>query len=308
MKSDKLFDAIGEARGEYVQDAEAVPAAKRYSWVKWAAVAACVLIAVLIAVPALNGKAPEVEPQPTEPAPVETPVDTPVDEPSDKPETEPVQLKDREAVAAEYFANGGNAGGGTGAEATEFAFMTYTYEDYLNDYAAIRENPVFAALFDDPQTQQFDVVSIGLPTKNANYENVDMVVDGFTKRDEDGTYLPFDHYVCIQHYESDALGETHESALVGTTTPLGEDTEQAFTQAESLDIRTDYRVDGVEVQKYSQNDFWRASDSPMHQEGSDENTFWERIIVDGDWYVVYGDLEADVDTIASVIARIVSQQ
>ena len=51
MKSDKLQDAVGLVRDDFVKDAEyaAERQAKVYPWVEWVAVAACLAIAVLIA-------------------------------------------------------------------------------------------------------------------------------------------------------------------------------------------------------------------------------------------------------------------
>lgn len=45
MKNEKLLDAIGEVRDEYIQDAEVMPA-KRPGWVRWGAIAACCCLLV----------------------------------------------------------------------------------------------------------------------------------------------------------------------------------------------------------------------------------------------------------------------
>ena len=50
MKTDRLQDAIGKAQAEYIEDAEYVATGKPFAWVKWVAAAACLVVAVAIAV------------------------------------------------------------------------------------------------------------------------------------------------------------------------------------------------------------------------------------------------------------------
>ena len=54
MRSDKLQDAIGEVRNEYIEDAELEISVKRRAWIPWAVVAACVCLAVVGTVIFLN--------------------------------------------------------------------------------------------------------------------------------------------------------------------------------------------------------------------------------------------------------------
>ena len=53
MKAEKFIDPIGDIGDEYLEESEVRATAKVYPWVKWVAAAACVLVAVLISVPAI---------------------------------------------------------------------------------------------------------------------------------------------------------------------------------------------------------------------------------------------------------------
>lgn len=55
MNADLLLDVIGETSSAYLQDADTVIHAKRPTWIAWLAAAACLVIAVLIAVATFNG-------------------------------------------------------------------------------------------------------------------------------------------------------------------------------------------------------------------------------------------------------------
>lgn len=52
MRSDKLQDAIGEVRDDFIQDADLVPAKKIKPWQKWGAMAACICLIAAAAVSA----------------------------------------------------------------------------------------------------------------------------------------------------------------------------------------------------------------------------------------------------------------
>ena len=57
-----LAYAVGEAPDELVRDAEIEAPPKRYGWVKWAAAAAaCIAVAVLIAISSIGGSGPEAQ-------------------------------------------------------------------------------------------------------------------------------------------------------------------------------------------------------------------------------------------------------
>ena len=53
MKAEKFIDPIGEIGDEFLEESEVTVPAKVYPWVKWAAVAACLALAALIAIPAI---------------------------------------------------------------------------------------------------------------------------------------------------------------------------------------------------------------------------------------------------------------
>ena len=69
MKSDKLQDAVGLVRDDFIEDAEytAERQAKIYPWVKWVAVAACLAVAALVAVYAIMNSKAEAENTPEPP-------------------------------------------------------------------------------------------------------------------------------------------------------------------------------------------------------------------------------------------------
>ena len=61
MKTDRLQDAIGKAQAEYIEDAEFVATRQPLGWVKWVAAAACLLVAVVIAISMQTPKADEAD-------------------------------------------------------------------------------------------------------------------------------------------------------------------------------------------------------------------------------------------------------
>ena len=88
MKSELIVEAVGGIDDAFIQRASQSQAkVLKLEWVKWVAVAACLGVAVMIAVPALSGKTPEVEPNPNEavsaqPVVVSDPVNGQVTEPA----------------------------------------------------------------------------------------------------------------------------------------------------------------------------------------------------------------------------------
>ena len=71
MKADMLLDPLGEIDDEFLNDDEVTVPAKRFGWVKWAAVAACLAVAALIAIPAIMNSQAQAENAPDESAPAE---------------------------------------------------------------------------------------------------------------------------------------------------------------------------------------------------------------------------------------------
>ena len=321
MKSNKLQDAVGLVRDDFVKDAEyqVERQAKVYPWVKWVAAAACLGVAVLIAVPALNGKTPEVEP--VEPTPVEEPAVEPADkpraeaandpevEPADEPVSNPttsdstIHLATIRLASNEEFEESTNINVNLAADVSSItsgvaggvADGSYTYEDYLRDYEAVTANPVFAALFASEVAQPFDIIGVAAWS---NTQCAELAVDGFSKT-----------------YVESAVDIIHNG-------DYPEDTDSMF--ANDTGVVTSYMVDGIEIQKYYERDAWEAmgfdtADEPIPNPDNDpeiawinftermEYTYWERVSVAGEWYLVYGTDEAEVDAIASALAHIASQ-
>lgn len=73
MNADDLLDVIGETSGAYLQDADIVIQTKRPAWIAWLAAAACLVVAVLLAVSLLNDKTEGME-DPENTVQAETPV------------------------------------------------------------------------------------------------------------------------------------------------------------------------------------------------------------------------------------------
>ena len=71
MKAEKFIDPIGEIGDEFLEESETTAPAKVHSWVKWVAVAACLAIAALIAVPAFMSLRAEAEDVPDTSLPAE---------------------------------------------------------------------------------------------------------------------------------------------------------------------------------------------------------------------------------------------
>ena len=296
MKSKMLLTSLGEVRDDYVEDADTEGAAasvKRFSWVKWAAVAACVLVAVLIAVPALSGKAPEVESERTEPVPAEEPTQASTNESAyETIDGMPVIVSSSGLM--DGFTDGGDP---------------YTFEDFVRDYKELTANPIFADLFADENIQQnYVVCEVG--TSNWTFGR-----DQYAALDAQG--YPDHRYgvlsnrwvsVELQVYDDDSKNYPNNDT-------------HGFDQAEELGVRNDFVVDGVTVQKYNTRDLYVAQgktvlEEPIPNPDNDPEIDeinnreriayirWEQVNVDGDWYVVYGTSEADVDAIAAALARI----
>ena len=71
MKAEKFLDPIGGISDAYLEESEIAAPAKHYGWVKWVAVAACLALAALIAVPAILNSKAQAESIPDTSAPAE---------------------------------------------------------------------------------------------------------------------------------------------------------------------------------------------------------------------------------------------
>ena len=276
MKSKMLLTSLNEVNDEYVEDAEAaVASVKRFGWVRRVAVAACILVAVLIAVPALWGKVPEVEPEPTEPTPVEEPADEPVNEADDEPEIEPQASEDRESSSM---------GGGT------IDVSTFYYDSY-DELATNVNDPVFEELAASELLQEHDVTYTLAADKTdegtLNPYQISIYLDKMTRTTNYGFARPFEE---SPHYEEEC--------------PFP----KAFDQARDKGILTTYSIDGIEIEKYRQSDAFRAPGAfsgPFRSTGSEYN---ERININGTWYYVFGSTESETDVLAAALTEIASQQ
>ena len=279
MKSDILFDAIGELPDEYVQDARPATVVKRkVPWGVWAAAAACLVAAVLIAAPLLNGNetnsADAVRDMAINNGIVEAP-ESVIAEGAMEAEAAPEEGKGTEAAGsaapnAYSSATESELGAGelTEAEFEEYDLASYsgmndtryTYAEYLDDYASVTADPVFDALLNGDGTERFFASSVST-FEQTQYATV--YIDGLTS-------LGSGPHVYLQHNDV-----------------YSEDDWAEFEEAGELGIRDDYEIDGVEVQKV----FFMAEYSA-------------RININGDWYKVYGADEATIDETLAELAAI----
>ena len=330
MKSDKLFDAIGEARGEYVQDAEVVQTAKPNGWVKWAAVAACVLIAVLIAVPTLKDKAPEVEPEPAEPTPVEEPVDEPADEPVDTPASD-----DGENADVNNILIGGSdeqVKDGTGSMPVT-TINTPRYFTRYEDFSTFIEEPVFEAFASSEEGSQHNIVFRIGDESDAKYSSAPkdglattfMLVDPVNM----GSAYEFFHledYGLVDYIVVNELDEYQQTAWStdSSSVTVRHDYQEGtgfFENAEGYGAVNSYEVNGVEIQTFDREELnviiltelvAKNPDNPSYegllemaqQELAKEHLHYARVDIDGVWYELNGYNEANVTTVAEALARV----
>ena len=280
MKSDKLQDAVGLVRDDFVKDAEyAVERqAKVYPWLKWAAVAACLGVAVLIAVPALSGKAPEVDPKQNEPVATQ-PVTA----------TERINEQTAEAIVTEAQKPGW-AGDGIWNETREYA----SYEEFAADIY----DPVFEAFAATEESQTH-----GWSYQVNSTSSTSVGKDGETY--EDGTLTQIS---CSWSNSAEAvLASDAESISIYSYSndPL---LAQTFGVADKEGTSKNYQVDGVEIQKVGGEDTQRTTINGVwhFSEGGGDfsSRTIERVSINGLWYYVDGTDEAEVDAIATTLAHI----
>ena len=295
MKSDKLQDAVGLVRDDFVNDAEFTAEKKVtfHPWVKWVAVAACLAVAALIAVPALNGKAPEVEAEPTdvtELAPIEA------------PGSEPIYIST--GLPLPERAEGTGMAGG-------FAYMNIrTVFASYDELATYVQDPLFAAFAASDDAQQYSTVyemdeaSITTGPAEADYriQGIVLSIDG-SREPAPRAYVGMD---------ADPEDEEVNYAEVSVARTLFGYSDQGFVQADQYGVRTDYLVDGVAVQKYDPIElylviFEQVGDTRMlentQRQANEVHLHWSRINAGGAWYEIVGCDEDKVDAIAAYLAH-----
>ena len=270
MTATRLLGVVGDIEDEYVREADARPAkVKKFAWVKWVAVAACVVAAVLIAVPLLWNPGPKGDENP--------------DGPSGK-----------------LISSGSLLGGANARMPYERDYLYNSYEELAVDYA----DPVFAA-FENSDVAQQHKVTFGLVC-SAKPQNNTNVWDEIVWGDE---YL-VEARVAIDAPSQDFYGEDVPAGIVRHVNNETDSSqrEYEFGDAERLGTRTDYIVDGIEVQKYE----WFHYMDVLTEEitgktfpaENPQTSYQERVNIDGEWYYVYSKDEATADALATALARI----
>ena len=294
MKSDLLFDAIGELPDEYVQDARPAAVLKRkVPWGAWAVAAACLIVAVLIAAPLLNGvtnsadamRSAEVSNEIVEDAEstvtsgtTETTAETTAEilgaEAADEPEA-----KSTEATGGAYDDTDPSGSGG---------LTIRLYENY-DDFFAFVQNPVFEAIF---------------YTDVAQRHYLGFTVQGFETND--GSFEPYaismDFDATLLELESLSLHEADPQ--ISFCYDDANSNDSSYADAEAKGLVSEYQVDGVDIQKFNLTDY--------NQTLGIMTTIYvpyycERVDIDGAWYYVEGSDEAEVDEIAAELARIANE-
>lgn len=294
MKSDKLFDAIGELPDEYVQDARPATVLKRkVPWGVWAAAAACLVIAVLIAVPLLNDGAnnaaetrdavisdgvEDTEEKSAEEKNAETTSGSSAPEAANPEETVSEGAEDSAIPTSDTLFEP-NAGMATEEEFEEYNLAlntsmfggVYTYDMYVEGYERATENPVFDALLNSHGTERFFASS---PDADNFTQWAKIYVDGISTV---GKSLA----VRVEHSDVEHSDEYYEREW------------EYFEGTGDREIEvTEYEVDGIAIQKYLY---------------PNTNTYYARINIDGEWYLVTGVDEAAVDETMAELARIANQ-
>lgn len=283
MTAERLLGAVGDIRDEYVREAGITSTSvKKYGWVKWVAAAACVVVAALIAAPWLQvifGGATGSNPSAT----------NAVDGPSGR------------------LVNSGTSIIGANARMPyERDYLYTSYNELSQDYV----DPVFEA-FEKSDFARQHKVTFGLvySAKPANDTNVwDEIVWG----DE---YL-VEARVAVDAPSSDFYGEDVPAGIVryvNNETDVRQ-RENEYSEAEYYGTRTDYTVDGVEVQKY---EYFQTSEvmfedllgenmlSDLSSSATHPHTSYnERVSINGEWYYVYSTDEGLADALATALAHI----
>ena len=266
MTAEALLEVMGDIRVEYVWEAEKVSApaktaTRKRGWVKWAAVAACVVVAVLIAVPRLWG------------------VVSKGGNGTEGPSGIPIN-------------SGSSLFGGANARMPyERDYLYHTYEELSHDY----EDPVFEALETGALAQEHKI-TFGLVYSAKTTSDTEYLVEA---------------RVAFDAPSSNFYGE---DVPVGLVRYINNETdvmlrENDFAEAEYYGTRTDYIVDGVEVQKY---EHYHTSEvmfggilSDLSSSATDPLTsYQERVSINDEWYYVYSADESLADALAMALAHI----
>ena len=270
MTATRLLGAVGDIKDEYVQEADAMPVrVKKFAWVKWVAVAACVVVAILIAVPLLWNPATKGDESPGGPS--------------------------GKLISSDSFLGGANA-----RMPYERDYLYNSYEELAADYA----DPVFEALANSSIAQQhkvtFGLVCSAKPQNNTN--GLDEIVWG----DE---YLA-EARVAIDAPSSNFYGEDVPVGIVRYVNfeTVASQSEYDYGDAERLGTRTDYIVDGIEVQKYEWFHYMDVLTEEITGKAFPaeypQTSYQERVSINGEWYYVYSADEGLADAVASTLARI----
>ena len=282
MKSELMVEAVGGIDDVFIQRASTTSAkVVRFTWVKWATVAACMLIAVLIAVPALKGQTPtpEGELEAVEPTPIEEPIVQPEREPADEPINNPIDSPETNPAESEDQNAGWAAGSGFWKDSTDYTSL----EEFLADI----DDPVIDAFMGTEEAQQHSF-SYHVRTSPNTYVGDDGEVH------EGNPYIQVllychDYDTPIITGDQDFLEVTsynYERTRPNFDDPIFGDTESYFG------TQTTYEIDGVTVEKTS---------------GGIGRTISERIYINGLWYYVEGTVEDDVEALTAALARIANE-
>ena len=276
MTAERLLGAVGDIRDDYVKEADVSSDIKVYKKIKWFAIAACLVVVALAAfqmAEVIFG----------------------------------IKLNIASAIAA--------AIGADSSAKTEGTSWKYPYErdcEYgsYEELAVDFEDPVFAAFAASDEAQLHDVAFATRWTRDFtnSMDNVnddpdnwgeEYMVEALILLDRPGSMV-FDASSFVMRYtHKDSIGDA-------------EMRDQEFSFAADYNMRTDYMVDGIQVQKYEEYTTYKTAFEtetgdtyPQGPYFTDESyTFVERVSISDVWYYVFSHDEATADAVATKLANI----
>lgn len=277
MTAERLLGAVGDIRDEYVKEADVSTNVKVFKWIKWAAIAACVVVALIgarqlfvLIFGDLGGFARF--------------------------------ISACTGISINVESSGGAGGGASGTYPYGRDSVYGSYEELTTDFI----DPVFEAFAKSEEAQKHDV-SFGCTWTrellgdrgNATEWGDEYLAEAYIVLDRPGLMI-FDASSLIYRF----VGED----LYG----MAEMRDGEFSFADDTGTRTDYTIDGIEVQKFEEYTTYKTSFEaetgdayPQGPYFTDESyTYVERVGINGEWYYVCSHDEAAADALATALAHI----
>ena len=285
MKAEVLLDPLGEIDDRFLEDDEVTTPVKRFGWVKWAAVAACLVVAAAITIPMLNSKTPATEDQPTK------------TEQPDETQTQQVVTVPENLITDVY---GGGGWDGTGR-------WSHGFTDYY-EFSPVVEEPVFEAFANSEVGQQHELSylvagTMELHVTGRTYEitEVSMKIDWeVVEMGHSPRWRGSHSSVSVSHY----YYSTYDEYLSG---------DGLYERAEPYGVVTTFEVNGHTVQEVDYTEYLiealtAIGDQTMleiEKRHAESGHFYNaRVEIDGVWYHLSGHDETCVHDMAVALAEV----